>query len=40
MMSRKLYRFFFNTLRGRLIISVAVVHAVMMALFVADLTIR
>lgn len=39
-MMKKLYQFLFGTLRGRLIISVAVVHAVMMALFVGDLTIR
>ncbi|MEI8084951.1 MAG: PAS domain S-box protein [Paludibacter sp.] len=31
---------FFHTLRGRLIISVAVVHAVMMSLFIVDLTSR
>ncbi len=36
----KLYRFMFATLRGRLIICVAIVNAVMMALFVADLTMR
>ncbi|MCK6683792.1 MAG: PAS domain S-box protein [Thermoanaerobaculia bacterium] len=33
-------RLFPGSLRGRLILSVALVHAVMMALFVADLTIR
>ncbi len=32
--------FLFGTLRGRLILSVAAVHAVMMALFITDLTIR
>lgn len=36
----RLYRFLFGTLRGRLIISVAMVHAVMMALFIGDLTVR
>ena len=35
-----LVRFVLGTLRGRLILSVAVVHAVMMALFVGDLTKR
>ena len=33
-------RFLLGTLRGRLIIGVAVVHAVMMTLFIADLTAR
>jgi PAS domain S-box-containing protein len=33
-------RFLFGTLRGRLILAVAAVHAVLMALFVADLTQR
>jgi PAS domain S-box-containing protein len=37
---KTLYRFLSGTLRGRLIISVALVHAVMMALFIADLTGR
>lgn len=32
--------FFFNTLRGRLILSVAIIHAVMMSIFVFDLTVR
>lgn len=35
-----LSHFLFGTLRGRLIVGVAAVHAVMMALFVADLTAR
>ena len=35
-----LYHFFRNTLRGRLILSVAAVHAVMMTLFIVDLTVR
>lgn len=39
-MMKKLYRFLTGTLRGRLIIGVAVVHAVMMALFIGDLTLR
>jgi len=33
-------RFLFGTLRGRLILGVAMVHAVMMTIFVADLTVR
>lgn len=37
---RTLYHFLFGTLRGRLIVSVAAVHAVMMALFIGDLTVR
>jgi len=37
---KTLYGFLFGTLRGRLIISVATVHAVMMALFIVDLTGR
>ncbi|MCK9361913.1 hypothetical protein M0Q28_06885, partial [Patescibacteria group bacterium] len=37
---RHLYQFFFGTLRGRLILSVAAVHAVMMTLFIIDLTGR
>lgn len=40
MMITKLSRFLFSTLRGRLIVSVALVHAVMMALFIYDLTAR
>ncbi len=39
-MKQTLYRFLFGTLRGRLIVGVAVVHAVMMALFITDLTAR
>ncbi|NJD91880.1 MAG: PAS domain S-box protein, partial [Geobacter sp.] len=35
-----LHNFCFGTLRGRLIIAVAAVHAVMMTLFIADLTMR
>lgn len=35
-----IYGFLTGTLRGRLILSVALVHAVMMTLFVVDLTIR
>lgn len=37
-MMKTLYHFLFGTLRGRLIIGVAAVHAVMMALFIGDLT--
>jgi PAS domain S-box-containing protein len=37
---RDLPRFLFGTLRGRLIVAVAMVHAVLMALFIADLTRR
>ncbi|MBI5945623.1 MAG: PAS domain-containing protein [Chloroflexi bacterium] len=33
-------RFLFGTLRGRLILSVALVHAIMMSLFIVDLTVR
>jgi PAS domain S-box-containing protein len=40
MIFRALSRFLLGTLRGRLIIGVALVHAVMMTLFVADLTER
>lgn len=40
MMLRQLRDFLFGTLRGRLILGVALVHAVMMAIFVIDLTIR
>lgn len=39
-MMRRLFAFLFNTLRGRLIVGVAAVHAVMMALFIVDLTAR
>ncbi|HLP00793.1 MAG TPA: PAS domain S-box protein [Opitutaceae bacterium] len=39
-MTHRLRQFLFGTLRGRLIVSVAAVHAVLMALFVADLTYR
>lgn len=39
-MIKSLYYFLFSTLRGRLILGVALVHAVMMSLFVADLTLR
>ena len=39
-MLRRLHLFFFTTLRGRLIVGVAAVHAVMMALFIVDLTVR
>lgn len=39
-MLKTMSRFLFGTLRGRLIIGVAVVHAVMMSLFIGDLTIR
>lgn len=37
---KRLYQFLSGTLRGRLIIGVAAVHAVMMALFIGDLTAR
>ncbi|MBI5095639.1 MAG: PAS domain S-box protein [Candidatus Hydrogenedentes bacterium] len=40
MMIGKVSQFLFGTLRGRLIIGVAAVHAVMMSVFVADLTAR
>lgn len=40
MMLRALSRFLFGTLRGRLILGVATVHAVMMTLFIVDLTSR
>ncbi|MFH0821887.1 MAG: PAS domain S-box protein, partial [Pseudomonadota bacterium] len=39
-MMKTLYRFLLGTLRGRLIIGVAAVHAVMMTLFICDLTVR
>ncbi len=39
-MARTLYNFLFATLRRRLVVGVAVVHAVMMTLFIVDLTIR
>lgn len=37
---KSLLQFLFGTLRGRLILGVALVHAVMMALFIVDLTAR
>jgi PAS domain S-box-containing protein len=40
MMLKKLCRFLLGTLRGRLIMGVAAVHAVMMTLFIGDLTVR
>lgn len=40
MILRRIRTFIFGTLRGRLILSVAIVHAVMMTLFIIDLTIR
>jgi len=40
MMMKPVFRFLFGTLRGRLIISVALVHAIMMSLFIIDLTAR
>jgi PAS domain S-box-containing protein len=40
MNGRDIKNFLFNTLRGRLILSVAVVHAVMMTVFIVDLTVR
>jgi PAS domain S-box-containing protein len=40
MSTRTLFDFLFGTLRGRLIVGVALVHAVMMTLFVVDLTER
>ncbi|TXT40186.1 MAG: PAS domain-containing protein [Comamonadaceae bacterium] len=40
MMLGRLSRFLFGTLRGRLVVGVAVVHALMMTLLVADLTQR
>lgn len=39
-MLQKISGFLFGTLRGRLIVGVAAVHAVMMALFIGDLTAR
>ncbi|MHC1784975.1 MAG: PAS domain S-box protein [Anaerolineaceae bacterium] len=39
-MIKKLSHFLLGTLRGRLILSVAIVHAMMMTLFIVDLTIR
>ncbi|HLP78470.1 MAG TPA: PAS domain S-box protein, partial [Candidatus Paceibacterota bacterium] len=39
-MKTKIHRFLTGTLRGRLILSVALVHAVMMTLFIVDLTKR
>src|SRR5271157_1061310 len=35
-----IHNFLFGTLRGRLVLVVAVVHAVMMTLFITDLTVR
>jgi PAS domain S-box-containing protein len=35
-----LYRFFFGTFRRQIIVGVAIVHAVMMTLFIVDLTVR
>ncbi len=40
MILQKLHRFFFGTLRRQLIFGVAAVHALMMALFIGDLTLR
>jgi hypothetical protein len=40
MMLNTLSRFLLGTLRGRLIMGVAAVHAVMMTLFICDLTVR
>lgn len=37
---KQFFSFLFTSLRGRLIVGVAMVHAVMMALFIADLTMR
>ena len=37
---RALHDFMFGTLRGRLIFSVASIHAIMMSLFIVDLTVR
>ena len=37
---KRIYNFIFGTLRGRLIFSVAILHAVMMTLFIVDLTTR
>lgn len=39
-MMKRISHFLLGTLRGRLIIGVATVHAVMMALFIGDLTVR
>ncbi|MBI5352865.1 MAG: PAS domain S-box protein [Chloroflexi bacterium] len=39
-MMKSVFRFLFGTLRGRLILSVALVHAIMMSLFIVDLTAR
>lgn len=39
-MMKSFSNFLFSTLRGRLIISVALVHAIMMSLFIVDLTTR
>jgi PAS domain S-box-containing protein len=40
MMIKTVYKYLFSTLRGRLIVGVAVVHALMMTLFIVDLTVR
>ncbi|MCF7817990.1 MAG: PAS domain S-box protein [Kiritimatiellales bacterium] len=40
MMLRRLHGFLFGTLRGKLMLGVAAVHAVMMSLFIGDLTHR
>ena len=40
MSTRKLRHFFLDTLRGRLILGVAVVHAIMMTLFIFDTSVR
>ncbi len=40
MKSKKIFSFCTGTLRGRLILSVAVVHAVLMCIFIIDLTVR
>lgn len=37
---RNISHYFFGTLRGRLILSVALIHAVMMTLFIVDLSAR
>lgn len=37
---QKLHGFFLGTLRRQLVFGVAVVHALMMTLFIGDLTIR
>lgn len=40
MKTKNISKFLFHTLRGRLILSVALVHAVMMSVFIIDLTAR